>query len=123
MTEPIFNYDEKSDTLYVSFEAKVKATGIELNDHILLRINKGERKAVGLTFFEYSVLAQQTEIGPRSFPLTGLAELSAELRELVLDILQQPPVNRILLLLAYTPSMVETIPITSFQQPLFTIAA
>jgi uncharacterized protein YuzE len=123
MTEPIFNYDEVSDTLYISFEPNVKATGIELNDHILLRINKSDRKAVGLTFFEYSVLAQKTELGPRSFPLTGLTELSDELRDLVLHILQQPPVSRVLSLSAYTPSIVETIPITSFQQPLFAVAA
>ena len=36
MSKPIFNYDEMSDTLYVSFSPGEKATGIELNDHILL---------------------------------------------------------------------------------------
>ena len=70
MPEPIFNYDELSDTLYVSFAPGETATGIELNDHILLRINKKTEQAVGVTFFEYSVLAQNTDIGPRSFPLT-----------------------------------------------------
>ena len=50
MTKPIFNYDEMSDTLYVSFEPGEKATGIELNDHILLRINKKERRAIGCGF-------------------------------------------------------------------------
>jgi uncharacterized protein YuzE len=115
MIRPIFNYDELSDTLYVSFAPGEAATGIELNEHILLRINKRERRAVGLTFFEYSVLAQKTEVGPRSFPLTGLAELSDELRETVLEILQRPPVSNILSISAYTPSLVETIPITSLQ--------
>ncbi len=115
MSEPIFNYDELSDTLYVSFAPGETATGIELNEHILLRINKQERQAIGLTFFEYSILAQRTEVGPRSFPLTGLAELSDDLRNIVLEILLHPPVNEILLLSAYTPSLVETIPITSLQ--------
>ena len=115
MTKPIFNYDEMSDTLYVSFAPGEKATGIELNDHILLRINKKERRAIGLTFLDYSLLAQRTEVGPRSFPLTGLAELSEELREMVLDILQRPPVSHILFLSTYTPSIEETIPITSLQ--------
>lgn len=45
------------------------ATGIELDEHILLRVNKAERRAVGLTIFDYSVLAQPTELGPRSLPL------------------------------------------------------
>ena len=112
MAKPVFNYDEASDTLYVSFAPSEQATGIELNDHILLRINKDERRAIGLTFFDYSILAQRTELGPRSFPLTGLAQLSAELRALVVEILLRPPVNEILSVSAYTPSVAEVIPIT-----------
>jgi len=115
MEKPIFNYDEVSDTLYISFHPGEKATGIELNDHILLRIDKNERIAIGLTFFEYSLLAQKTEIGPRSFPLSGLAQLSNELQSIVLDILLRPPVSDILTLSTYTPSFVETVPITSLQ--------
>jgi uncharacterized protein YuzE len=115
MTKISFNYDELSDTLYISFEPGEKATGIELNEHILLRINKKERRAVGLTFFEYSLLAQKTYIGPRSFPLTGLSEISDDLREIVLDIIQRPPVSDILSLSAYTPSVIETIPISHLQ--------
>ena len=76
MTQPIFNYDEVSDTLYISFAPGEQATGIELTPHILLRLNKQECRAVGLTFLDYSLLAQKTDMGPRSFPLTGLSELS-----------------------------------------------
>ncbi len=115
MTNPSLNYDETSDTLYVSFEPGKKATGIELNDHMLLRIDKERRRAIGLTFFDYSLLAQRSDMGPRSFPLTGLSELSQELRELVLEILLAPPVDTILLVSAYTPSAAETIPITLLQ--------
>ena len=115
MTQPIFNYDEVSDTLYVSFAPGDQATGIELTSHILLRFNKQERKAVGLTFLEYSLLAQKTDIGPRSFPLTGLTELAEELQDIVLDILQRPPVSDVLLLSSYTPSISEAIPIMLLQ--------
>ena len=115
MERPVFNYDEMSDTLYVSFAPGEKATGIELNDHILLRINKAERRAVGLTFFEYSLLAQRTEWGMRSFPMSGLAQLSDGLRQLVLEVIQHPPVSDVLSLSAYTPSAAETIPITWLQ--------
>jgi len=122
MTKPIYNYDELSDTLYVSFAPGETATGIELNDHILLRINKTERRAIGLTFFEYSFLAQKTDVGLRSFPLTGLAKLSDELREMVLDILRYPPVSDIFLLSTYTPSIAEAIPIILLR-PIGTVAA
>lgn len=114
--DPVFHYDEISDTLYVSFAPGEEATGIELNDHILLRLNKPERRAIGITFFEYSLLAQKTELGPRSFPLSGLTELSEDLQELVLDILQHSPVSDLLILSAYTPSLLETVPITMVQR-------
>lgn len=118
MSKPIFKYDEPSDTLYVSFAPGEKATGIELNEHMLLRVNKAERRAVGLTLFDYSVLAQRTELGIRSFPLSGLDDLSLDLRELVIDILRTPPVDEILSLSAYVPSAVEAIPISSLQPEL-----
>ena len=115
MSKPTFKYDEPSDTLYVSFAPAEKATGIELNEYMLLRVNKAERRAVGLTLFDYSALAQNTELGVRSFSLSGLDDLSSELREFVIEILRTPPVNGILSLSAYVPSAVEAIPISSLQ--------
>ncbi len=115
MDQPIYNFDEASDTLYISFCPGEEATGIELTPHILLRVNKQTRKAIGITLFEYSLLAQKTEIGPRSFPLTGLSELSDDLQEVVLDVLQRPPVSDVLLLSSFTPSISETIPIMLLQ--------
>ncbi|MFQ5875048.1 MAG: DUF2283 domain-containing protein [Dehalococcoidia bacterium] len=113
MNEPVYTYDEDGDILYVAFAPGEKGTGIELNDQILLRLNKSEHRAIGLTLFDYSVLVQPTELGPRSFPLTGLSELSDELRQLVLEVISGPPVNEILTLSVYTPSLAETIPIAS----------
>jgi uncharacterized protein YuzE len=117
MTQPVMNYDETSDTLYVSFVPGIKATGIELNDHILLRIDKETRRAVGITLLNYSILIQKADFGPRSFPLTGLAKLSEESREIVLEILEKSPVKEILSLSTYTPSLAEAIPITLLHLP------
>lgn len=115
MTNPNMNYDEISDTLYISFSPGEKATGIELNETILLRINKAEKRAVGITILNYSYLAQKTNFGLRSLPLTGLDELSPELQEMVLDILSRHPVKDILITSVYTPSHAESIPITTLQ--------
>lgn len=115
MAQLTFNYDEPGDTLYISFAPGRKATGIELNEHILLRIDKKNQAAIGITIFGYSLLAQRTAAGPRSFPLDGLAELSSELREMVLGVLQRPPVNEVLSVSTYTPTILESIPITSLQ--------
>jgi len=112
MNQPITNYDEISDTLYISFAPNVKATGIELNEHILLRIDKESRQAVGITFLNYSILVQKADFGPRSFPLTGLAKLSDETREIVMEILGSAPVKEVLSLSTYTPSLLESFPIT-----------
>ena len=122
MSKPIIHYDDLSDTLYISFDPGKKATGIELNDHILLRINQDKRIAVGITFLEYSILMQKADFGPRSFPLTGLVQLSAELQEIVLDILLKSPVKEYLILSTYTPSYAEAIPITSLHSISLTTA-
>src|SRR5437667_12911629 len=104
MAEPIFHYDEESDTLHVSFTPGEAATGIALNDHMLLRINKHERRAIGLTLFAYPVLAQSTEVGPRSFPLTGLMQLSDALRAPGLDLPPRPRGCHLPPLSPYAPS-------------------
>jgi uncharacterized protein YuzE len=117
MSQPAINYDEASNTLYMSFVPGIKATGIEVNEHILLRLDKESRRAVGITFLNYSILIQKADLGPRSFPLTGLAQLSKETRELVMDILAAAPVKEILSLSTYTPSLSEAIPITLLHLP------
>lgn len=122
MTEAIFKYDEVGDTLYITFVPDKKATGIALNDQLLLRVDKQTRQPVGITIFDYSYLAQPTDLGVRSLPLTGLAELSDELRELALEILQKPPVNAILLVSTYSPSVTEMIPITQLQTEMLATA-
>jgi uncharacterized protein YuzE len=117
MTEPTIRYDEPSDTLHVGFVPGRSATGLELNENILLRVDKAARTAVGLTVFNYSLLAQRTEMGPRSFALTGIAELPHELRELALALLLSEPVSEFLTVSAYSPAadLGNVVPITSIQ--------
>jgi uncharacterized protein YuzE len=117
MDQPTIRYDEPSDTLHVEFVAGRSATGLELNENILLRVDKAARAAVGLTVLNYSLLAQRTEMGPRSFALTGLAELSQPLRELALTLLLSEPVSEFLVVSAYSPAadLGQMVPITSIQ--------
>jgi len=112
MSNPVVMYDEPADTLYISFAPGEPAVGLELNDHVLLRVDRERRRAIGITFFSFSHLAMRSDIGPRSFPLSGLEELSPELRELALELLHVPPVSEYLVLSAYSPAGRDAIPIT-----------
>lgn len=115
---PVYDYDEEADVLYISFSQNEQATAaVELNENILLRFQREERRAVGLTLMDFSVLAQLTALGPRSFPLLGLQELEPEWQELVIELITHPPVNEILRVSAYAPSAVELIPIASVLRP------
>ena len=60
---------------------------------------------------DFSVLVQITNLGPRSFPLTGLSELEPDWEDTVIEIIAKPPVSRILKVSVYTPSLVESVPI------------
>lgn len=125
MFETQTRYDEESDTLQFTFVPGQSATGIELNENILLRVDRTPGEAVGLTIFNFSVLTQPTEMGPRSVPLTGLAGLTPEMRELALSILLRRPVSDHLKLSAYAPSSdpAELVPITVLEPIAFTSAA
>lgn len=121
---PIYSYDKEADVLYISFSPGEKATtAVELNDNILLRFNRAQKRAVGLTLMDFSVLVQLTRLGPRNFPLTGLKGLEPDWQDMVADIITSPPVNQILKVSTYMPSLTEDMPITSVQRPLMAMAA
>jgi uncharacterized protein YuzE len=112
-----FNYDKETDVLYISFSAGEKATtAVELNENILLRLNLAEKRAVGLTLMDFSVLVQSTDLGPRNFPLTGLTELEPDWQEMVIEIIKSPPVDQILKVSVFSESLTENIPIAHVEK-------
>jgi uncharacterized protein YuzE len=122
--QPTYSYDKEADVLYISFSPGEKATtAVELNDNILLRFNRGEKRAIGLTLMDFSVLVQLTNLGPRSFPLSGLSELEPDWQDTVIEIITKPPVNQILKVSVYTPSLAETMPIALVEKLPSSLAA
>lgn len=112
------DYDKEADVLYISFSPGEKPTAaVELNDNILLRFNRAEKRAIGLTLMDFSVLVQYTELGPRSFPLNDLADLEPDWQETVIEMITTPPVNQILRVSSYMPTAAEVVPITSVERP------
>ncbi len=114
--QPPFNYDydQEADVLYISFAPGEKAsTAVELNDNILLRLNRAEKRAIGLTLMDFSVLVQLTRFGPRTFPLSGLADLEPDWQDMVIDIITSSPVDQVLRVLTYTPTFSEAIPVAA----------
>jgi len=115
---PTYSYDKEADVLYISFApGETPTAAVELHDNILLRFNLAEKRAVGLTLMDFSVLVQMTQLGPRSFPLSGLQDLEPEWQETVIEIITKPPVNQVLHVSSYMPSMTEVVPITSVEKP------
>jgi len=115
---PTYSYDKEADVLYISFApGETPTAAVELHDNILLRFNLAEKRAVGLTLMDFSVLVQMTQLGPRSFPLSGLKDLEPDWQEIVIEIITKPPVKQILRVSSYMPSMAEEVPITSVEKP------
>jgi uncharacterized protein YuzE len=118
LSNTVYDFDQEADVLYISFSPGEKAsTAVELNDNMLLRFNRAERRAVGLTLMDFSVLVQLTRLGPRTFPLSGLKDLEPEWQEIVIDIIMSPPVNQILRVSTYTPSFAEAVPVAAVEKP------
>ena len=121
---PLYNYNRETDILYTSFSPGEKATtAVELNENMLLRLNRSEKRAIGLTLMDFSVLVQMTHLGPRQFPLSGLEELEPEWREMVIEIITKAPVNEILKVSVYAASLEKIIPIALVEKPSISLAA
>jgi hypothetical protein len=114
-----FVYDPESDILEVFFGENQPATGVDLTDHILLRLNRQTGQPVSLTLLHFSILTERTEYGPRSYPLNKLDETPQDLREMVLRLLTSLPVSQFLKLSNFQASPTERIPFTYVEsQPL-----
>ena len=105
-------YDREADILEIFFGQNEPVTGVELTDHILLRVNLQTRRAISITVLHFSILTEHTEYGPRSYALDKLNEVPEDLRELVLHVVNTMPVRQFLKLTHFQASPTEQIPAT-----------
>ena len=105
-------YDQEADILEIFFGTNELATGVELTDHIILRLNQQTQRAISLLLLDFSILTERTEYGPRSYPLNTLEDLPESLRELVLQLVTSMPVSQFLKASPFQASPTERVPLT-----------
>lgn len=91
MEQITFSYDELSDTMYILFGENHPATGIELNEDVLLRVDLDKKKLIGLSIFDYSKVSEQNQI-----ELVGLNKIPGESVPFVIQLLKSKPLNQFL---------------------------
>lgn len=105
-------YDQEADILEILFGENEPATGVELTDQIVLRLNRNTRRPISLIVLDFSILAERTEYGPRSYPLNKLDDLPEPMQELVLQLVTTLPVSQFLKLSHFQVSSTERVPLT-----------
>ena len=110
-------YDLDEDNLEIFFGDNENATGIELTEHILLRLNLQNVRPVSLNFFHFSILSEITEYGPRSYPL-NLEEIPDDIKNVVSRIILVPPVSEFLSVVHFQASPIKQVPITYIIPPI-----
>lgn len=116
-------YDEEADILEIFFGENGPATGIELTDTMILRLDRQAKRAFSLTLLHFSVLSDHTEYGPRSFPLNKLERLPQDLKELVLRLITSLPVSQFLKLSQFQASAVKRLPVAYVEAQPFVASA
>jgi hypothetical protein len=116
-------YDENEDMLDIFFGENEPATGIELTDHILLRMNQQTGRAVSLTLLHFSILTERTEFGPRSYPLDKLKEFPEDLQEMIIRAITTMPVNKFLKISFFQESPIKRVPLTYVEPYVFASVA
>src|SRR5687768_15515792 len=84
-------YDPESDILYLTFGQPTDATGYQLSDQILLRVNPQTQEVAGLTIRNFSLHAHTAE----EISLPEIDEDPA-VKPLLLQLLSSPPVTHFL---------------------------
>ena len=84
-------YDPDGDILYLTFGQPTAATGYQLSEQILLRVDPQTQNAAGLTIFNYSMHTSTA----RKLLLPGLEEAPA-VKPVLLHILTTAPVSHFL---------------------------
>ncbi len=110
-------YDQDADILDMFFGENEPATGVELTDQILLRLNQKTKRAVSLMVLDFSILTERTEYGPRSYPLNKLDDLPEDMQELVLQLVTTLPVSQFLKLSHFQASPTERVLLTYVELP------
>ncbi len=105
-------HDQEADILEIFFGTNEPATGVELTDHIILRLNQQTKRAISLLLIDFSILTERTEYGPRSYPLNTLDDFPESLRELVLQLVTSLPVSQFLKVSHFQVSPTERVPLT-----------
>lgn len=96
-------YDQDGDMLEIFFQKGPATSAIELADPIILRFDRETGMAVSLSILTFSKVVEKTELGPRSFRLSGLDLLPTTMRQLVSKIITSPPVSTFLKVSTYYP--------------------
>ena len=78
--------------MYITFGQSTAATGYQLSDQLLLRVDPKTQNVAGLTIFNFSVHASAS----RKLPLPGLDD-DPDSKALLMDLLTTPPVNHFLM--------------------------
>jgi len=109
-----YEYDQESDVLDVYFDddhfvQRTPTWTVELTPNIMISIDRATRTPRQLTLMDYSELIRLADGSPISFPVTGLANMPATERTIVLTILNSELVSRWL-----DVSTVQTLPDSPF---------
>ena len=84
-------YDPEGDILYVTFGHPTGATGYQLSDQVLLRVDPQSGRVAGLTVLNYSVHAQSGN----AIAMSGLGE-DPEVKSRLMAIIASPPISHFL---------------------------
>ena len=110
-----YDYIEAADILEIFFVQGAATSAVEIADDVVLRFDHSKQQAVSLILNNYTYLVQPAQFGPRSFKL-NIDHLAPFLQETVLQIMSQPPVNRVIKMLTYaTSSSSRAIPIAAIE--------
>ena len=110
-------YEPDSDLLEIILSQAEATSAVELTESIILRFDRETNEPLSLNFMSISRLVQPGEYGEIHFQLL-MDEWPAEIKDEILAMLHQPPLNEFLTLSSYAPAHThQIVPLATIKQP------
>jgi hypothetical protein len=103
-TTALWSYDTEGDMLEIFFNQGAATCTVELADGVLLRLDLEQTRPLSLAFLSFTPLTRRREFPPL-LRLNGLDDLPDDIRQTVVQIITSPPVNAILKVFSYAPTL------------------
>ena len=117
-TSALWSYDTEGDIWEIFFDEGVASATVELAEGVYLRLDRQTMHPLSLGIVGFTLLTQNQRFGHPLLTFDGLSQLPESEQNMIIDMLQEPPLNLIVQIYSFQPETYPSaMPVGAFTRP------